>query len=175
MSANYVADLAVDLIEAATDAIDEPRSGHVLPVRIYVAHTAPAVERGCEQLTVHMDPARSIWNRAKPASPRVPERCQVALVARFILQLWRCWPESDNELAVTPAAYSAAAAALHVDLWCLETFIVQAAFAGTLFTGMTCKEVTTDSARGLGPQGGMAGWELPIEVLLSDGGPVDAS
>lgn len=175
MSASYLADCTQDVLDAAEQAIDPARTSHALPERIFVAHAEPVVIKGCEQLTVHLHQPRSVYNRAKPASPRVPERCQVLLIATATLQLWRCWPEGADERLPTAAEYSAAASALEVDLWCLLTYMHNAAFSGDLIDGLDCKSVTVGDALALRPQGGMAGWQLPVDFALVEGGPADAS
>ena len=171
MPAAYLATLAADLLDAAGDGLTLVRTGHAPPERVYVSHGRPAVD-GCEQLTVHADERRAVWHRSMPDRPNVPQTCLLAPVAVLVVQLWRCVPvAAEDGTPPTAAELDTAADDLLIDAWCLLTQLYGEHKDGTLFTGVTCRNVTFGDLLALPPQGGMAGWELRVEVGLDDAGP----
>lgn len=175
MTSTYLSDCVEDVLESAQDAVDVTRTTHTNPERVFVAHGEPVVVKGCEQLTVHLDTPRAVWQRSKPGQPRVPEQCQALLVGRAIVQLWRCWPEPDVSGVPSADAYTAASQGLEVDLWCLLTGLHEDRAAESLVTDHDCKSIVIGDAQALRPLGGMAGWQLAVEFALLRGGPVPAS
>lgn len=175
-TATYLDTLAHDLLDAASDGLTAARTGHPAPERVYVSHGVPAVDlcTGDDQtgqLSVYLDPARGLDIVAKPDRPRVPRQLLVQPIALFVVELWRCHPAFTRGGEIPSAAVlDDAASMLLTDLWCLETQLFTEAADGTLFT-VDCHRVEVLGAQALNPQGGAAGWRLPVRVALSDTGP----
>lgn len=176
MAADYLYLAANQLLQNALTGLSEVRTGVAPPGRVFVVHGEPVAE-GCDQLTVHLDPALPVESRPRPLSGiGTPggNQCQIYPVATFVITLFRCAGESRVGDSGTPpdvVALSGLARQLMIDLWALQTELYARREDGTILPGGTCAGVAFRAARAYGPQGLVAGWRLPIEMLLSDGGP----
>lgn len=166
-SADYLHDMASDLLAAAEAALDPARTGNAVIDRTFVSHAEPAWDL-CEhdQLTVH-----AVLGRHRQTS-RQP--CQVQPLIEWHVQVVRCVPTVDDSgTAPTADALDVSAETLLVDLWCLLTGLYDAARTGGLADD--CGQVSFGDCTPLGPSGGIAGWDVVVEVACDDAGPPPAS
>jgi hypothetical protein len=70
----------------------------------------------------------------------------------------------------TAAELDDASSMLLTDVWCVETQFMAEQRAGTL-VNVDCARVEVLGASAVGPQGGAAGWTVPVRVALNDTGP----
>lgn len=169
-SAAYLWDRATELLGKSLLALAQARTGHAPPTRVFVSHGEPgAPPPECEQLTVHLFPAKPLRSIDLGKSGRLQTQCLVALVADLRIQVFRCTP---SEPVPGEETLDDSAAKLLRDLWCMETYLHAERAAGTLFAGVgTCEAVTIAEPRLLPDSGAAAGWELPVTLSLNDSGP----
>lgn len=141
-----------------------------VPPRVYVAHGIPAID--CEQLTVsvYTVPTADTSPRALPLDRqfKVTKGGSVNLVF-LTVQVARCYPgvtanNRQQPIAPTPEALAAASEMIFADGWQLWNGLQSAKRLGA-FKGF-CQEFSLDPLLPIQPQGGYAGWAVPIEVRL---------
>lgn len=139
----------------AIDALDSYGGG--APERAYVSHGEPAAD--CEELTVHLS---TLAPRALGTESSA--RCLVVPEVQFCLQLWRCVTTLENDATPSATVLHDEALALTIDGWALWKYLTGLWKAGTLFDGISCKNVAFGIMEPLGPTGGLAGWQLCLTV-----------
>lgn len=178
MGAAYLDTIAHDLLDAALDGLALARTGIAAPTRTYVSHSRPAVDI-CEgdengQLSVYLDPGKALTLQSAPDRPAVPRQVLRQPIANFIIEWWRCHVAFTVDGQIPTAdELDDAASMLLTDLWCVETQLFDEQRDGTL-VDVGCLSVEIGTATALGPQGGAAGWTIPVRVALSDTGPAGA-
>ena len=174
MTVSYLADVAVELLDAATDALVQATTGHAPPSEAWVSHAAPVSDYCCDggQVTVHLasldhEPFGT-FNTEPPS-----QNCASTPTARYVITVRRCYPSLDTTgKAPTPSAMDDASAMLLADLWAILTELYDRRAAGTLFSAPTlCADVEIGVAEPEEPQGGCAGWTVPVAVVCNDSGP----
>jgi len=161
MPADYLQTLALDLLAAAEAAVDVARTGNPNPDRVYVAHNEPAwdVCDGTGQLSVYVGPIIS-------TQVTLGNVCQVRPAAPFCVTLLRCVPTmNDDGTPPSAAELTTSAGVLNSDIWSLLNGLYDFA------TDLGCDMVDVGEALPLGPDGGLAGWRVCLDVLLNDPGP----
>lgn len=161
---------ALGFLGACADALDlETDAG--APERVFVVAGPPAWD--CpEQLTVHVGGPQIAETAAGGATlapgHRIVTTGTLTLVS-MTATILRCVPVAsadDGEITFpSPADQQAAAAVLNADLWAIWNFLVDRKRTGQLF-GPAEREFVLDPASALNPQGGVAGWQIPIRVRL---------
>lgn len=167
-------DLALETLAVCEAALAQLAAG--VPERSYVAHGIPAID--CEQLTVsvYTVPQADTSPRALPLDRQFKTAKYGALNIVFLtVQLVRCYPPAtqhgrQTNLAPSVAALAAFAETINQDGWQLWNGLATAKRQGA-FAGI-CREFSLDPLLPIQPQGGFAGWAVPIEVQL-DGFTVD--
>lgn len=176
MSATYLHELAIDLLGAAASGLVTARTGNPEPDRVYVSHSLPAWDMNevCSsdgQLTVHYGPENAVSLR-----PIGQRSCQVLPRAHLCVTLLRCVPTVEEGGAPHAASvYDDSAAALLSDGWSLLTHLLHEWSVGTLFPDQDCTRIDFGNLTGLGPEGGIGGWRICVDVDLNDPGPAEAS
>lgn len=161
MPADYLQILASDLLAAALAGLAPARTGNPEPDRVYISHGAPAWDDcdGSGQLSVWVGPIQHV-------QVALGNVCQIRPSAPLCVTLLRCVPTmNDDGSPPSAAALTASAGELNRDVWSLLTELY--AFAAAL----GCDMVDVGSAEPLGPEGGLAGWRVCLDVLLNDSGP----
>ena len=165
-----------DILEAATDAFEQPGTNPV-PARAYISHGLTVPWEG-EQLTV----SSSAVNATHPFPLNQVRGIKTSLIPSLsvVVEIVReCWPEPRASAAAKslpdPTKLTTAALSLANDASSLYGYLAQQITAGTLILSIPTINTATDFAVGqmvpTGPQGRMAGWKLPISVKLSVAGP----
>lgn len=179
MDAHYLVAFADDLMAAALAGLDKTRTGIDPPGRRYLSHSRPVVDvcdasDGTGQLSVYLDASRPLVMTSSPAASLgrsttvVPRQVLVAPVATYVIEWWRCHPAFTLGGAIPDAAtLDSAAEMLLTDLWCLVQGLLAEHKAGTLVS-VTCNSIEIASPTTLGPQGGAAGWTVPVRITCSD-------
>ena len=142
-------DLAADTLDEATRLLDPNVTGRDLPARRYVSHGQPPVEFCDGLLAVWLGPLDTAQ-----VGPAVAH--QTRRVITLSVDVWRCWPTGDSK-PVGPDDLSKVSLALADDLDRLSLGL-----SGWL--AARCGPVTFSPAQSLGPNGGMAGWRLSVQV-----------
>lgn len=177
MSSTALAEQAALILAAAASGVAPDRTGNDPPDRVYVSHGEPAVDVCLDctgQLSVHVDRVESRPLNTSPGAPAKVQTCALMPVAVYVVQLWRCVPIPDDRGAPPrPDELTASARALARDGWALLTHLIDERAAGAL--GDACDSISFDDLVALGPDGGAAGWALPISAAVSEGGPPDLS
>lgn len=170
----HLSDAAADMLDAAVAALTATESGDrddLLPARQLIA---PGAEwaHDCEMLVVHVanlaanPDLQAPTAPGRPTCPVVPEAVIVATV------LYECVPTSDQS-GDPPAPDLITAAADRVldggmTLW---RGIARARREGTLFPSLeaSCADVqfSEGGATPIGPEAGLAGWEIGVVVTLA--------
>lgn len=141
-----------------------------VPERVYVAHGIPAID--CEQLTVsvYTVPEADTSPRSLPLDRqfKVAKYGAVDLVY-LTVQLVRCYPPATaggRQVNLSPrvADLTAFAQMINADGWQLWNGLKSAKRQGA-FAGI-CREFSMDPLLPIQPQGGYAGWAVPIQVQL---------
>jgi hypothetical protein len=141
-----------------------------VPPRSYVAHGIPAID--CEQLTVsiYTVPQADTSPRALPLDRQFKVTKFGSLNLVFLtVQLVRCYPPPtaggrQSNLVTRVAELTAFAQTINADGWQLWNGLQTAKRLGA-FAGV-CREFALDPLLPIQPQGGFAGWAIPIEVQL---------
>ena len=171
MGATYLADLLDTLVQEALIGLDDTRTGHPEPSRVYVSHSAPAVDVCTDDglLVAYLYREPHLHPRS---NARLGSGCMVTATAECVVEVWRCHPTlADDGTPPTVTALDDAAQALLVDLWCLQTHLQHEWLQGTLTAGQPCNLIEWGVATPLGPQGAAAGWRVPLTYTLSDPAP----
>ena len=174
MGVSYLGDLAVELLDAAQDALVAVTTGRAPPSESWISHDVPVSDYCCDdgQLTVHLasldHEAFGTFNTEPP-----PQNCASTPTARFVITVRRCHPTVNaTGGSPTPARMDDASAGLLADLWAILTELYDRRSAGTLFSAPTlCADVEIGTAEPEPPQGGCAGWAIPVAVVCNDSGP----
>lgn len=160
-------DLALETLAVCEAALATLAAG--APARSYVAHGIPAID--CEQLTVsvYTVPQADTSPRALPLDRAHKARYGALNLVFLTVQLVRCYPPAtqhgrQTNLAPSVADLMAFAATINQDGWQLWNGLATAKRQGA-FAGI-CREFTLDPLLPIQPQGGFAGWAIPIEVQL---------
>lgn len=138
-----------------------------LPARRYVSD-GQQVAFDCAELVVA---ANLLWG-GYPDSENVawiPKHAGVPVAVEFTIFLTRCVPKIDmtqggQPIIPTAAQISASAQTVLQDGVVLFFGILQRHHAGLLFAD--CDNVLVGRMQSLGPEGGLAGWALPIRTQI---------
>lgn len=168
MAATDLYALAVELLTAAEAAIATTPGGAI--DRAFISPGLPSLDC-CPQLTVHLGgPAEgdtAPLTTPLQAGHRTSQTALVNLI-QFTITVVRCAPTgSDAQPLPSPVALQATAETTLADLWALWNELRAAHRAGTLFdadAGPGSRELFFDPAVPLDPQGGCAGWLVPLRV-----------
>lgn len=139
------------------------------PERAYVAHGLPAID--CEQLCVssyviaQMDTAP----RQLPGDAMFKPKYGSVNVPVFVISIVRCYPvvtldQRQEPIFPSVAELTAASQLLYADAWQLWNAVQTAKREGA-FDGL-CSELRMDPVNPIQPNGGFAGWTLPVEIEL---------
>lgn len=170
MATDTLSSIADQLLDHATDALDQAEVVEAVsalnayspgaPDRVFVSHGEPASD--CGQLTVHMT---SVAPQSIGAASI--ERCAVVPQARFCVRLQRCVTAVD-EATIIPgtAVLNAEAMALLIEGWALWKYLTRLWATGALLDGIACKNLTWGTLEPLGPEGGLAGWQVCATVQV---------
>jgi hypothetical protein len=161
VAADYLQTLAADLLAASLAGLAVARTGNPEPDRVYISHNSPAWDEcsGDGQLSVWIGPIVH-------TQVAVGSVCQIRASAPLCVTLLRCVPTMrDDGSPPTSAELTASADGLNRDVWSLLTELYDYVAA------LGCDIVDVGSAEPLGPDGGLAGWRVCIDVLLNDSGP----
>jgi hypothetical protein len=144
--------LCNDLLASALSCITNP------PARQFVAHGRWAHD--CEAVVV------AITSIAM--EPFAPAMCATKDVVSMSVYVVRCFVDMDDD-GNPPAAADITADAVQAagDLGALVGGLGDRWGAGTLFPSivhLTCEQVTFVGSNPIGPEGGLAGWELQLTV-----------
>lgn len=157
---------ATELLAACEAAIATAPGGAI--ARAFVSPGLPALDC-CPQLTVHAGGPGEADTQplTTPLQPghRVSQTALVNLI-QFTITVVRCSP---SEAIPPAAALQASAEETFGDLWALWNVLKQEHRAGNLFdaeAGPGSRELFFDPAIPLNPQGGCAGWLVPLRVSL---------
>lgn len=161
MTPSALADL-VDLVLAEAETL-LAAAGRPAFGRVYRSHGQPAWDL-CDTDTL------TAYVAVVQPTPGTTGRggCAVSWRSEVHVQIIRCVPTIDDAgRAPTAADLDASAADLAADVWVL------AAGIGDLIVAAAgdCESATIGQARPLGPQGGLAAWDLPV-MLSTPGVPV---
>lgn len=170
MAATDLFDLAAELLTAAETAIAGSPGGPI--DRAFVSPGLPSLDC-CPQLTVHVGgPAEGDTTPLNTTLQPGHRTSQTALVnlVQLTITVVRCCPgPTDSHPIPSAASIQAAAEQTYADLWALWNELRAAHRAGTLFAadaGPGSRELFFDAAFPLNPQGGCAGWLVPMRVSL---------
>jgi hypothetical protein len=161
-------DLADEVLSVCEAALALLPAG--VPARSYVAHGLPAID--CEQLTVSVFtvPQADTSPRSLPLDRQFKVSKFGSLNLIFLtVQLVRCYPPvtasgRQQNLAPRVEDLTAFSQLIYADGWQLWNGLQTAKRLGA-FAG-TCREFSLDPLLPIQPQGGFAGWAVPIEVQL---------
>lgn len=169
MSAPSLYDLAKELLDFCVVALDELPAG--APARRYVAVGLPALD--CEQLTVHAfqvgeadtAPRETTMDLLRRGHPYA--RLNLAFLVITIAR--ECYPgptAMNMQVPEPPTVVDLVAASetIYADGWQLWNAVPTALRDGALFSA--CRFVGWQPMQPLGPEGGMAGWTMPIQVQI---------
>ncbi len=143
--------------------------GRPVPSRTYVCHGTPPVD-SCDQLTVGwLRIATKLMGRG---DPNIRGRFVAPAVTQFAVELWRCWPITENDSDPIPSAdtLTAAAEGLATDAWAVWCWLTQLWGERKLFAGQVADlspgapPVQWESLNPLGPLGARAGFRLTFTV-----------
>ncbi len=160
--------LASELLSASEGIVAGTPGGAI--DRAFVSPGLPALDC-CPQLTVHAGgPAEA--DTSPITTPLDPGHRTANFELLNLIQLTitvvRCAPMPETGLP-SAAMLSAVSAETYADLWALWCELRDLHRAGTLFTapaGPGSRELFFDPAFPLNPQGGCAGWQIPLRVEL---------
>jgi hypothetical protein len=161
----WPARLATDLLDAAEACYAGPRTPPCPPDRYLTFGLLPALN--CDALLVTFT---GVEPRAAFTGGAVGNRCTAIPRARLAVWIVRCFPTiTEDGDAPPPNDVQAATALLDWDLGCLWDGLIgrwsdKALFPN--FPGLDCEAVSFGVAQPYGPQGGVAGWQLPVLVDL---------
>lgn len=173
MAATWIADRMLELLTAAENALTLARTGNPIPDRTGRTHSKPVVE------TCNSDGQLYVY-AGNPAVVIESTRSGSALdgnvhwfpKARFYVELWRCSPVTVGHATPTAAEIDTFTAELAQDGWALVTGLEHAYLQGVLFPGVTLlSRPNFGTLIPLGPQGTAAGWQMLVELPISDAGP----
>lgn len=152
---DLLAGLLGTALNVATEALQEPATETGPPERRYVSHGAPAAD--CEMLATYALPARVL--------PAAGPGCATIPVASFAVVLYRCVTAVADSPEPGPPPTStldAEARSLAVDGWALLRGFLAARRGGEF--SADSGSVTVGPLQPLPPGGGIAGWQLNVEV-----------
>ena len=144
-------ELGLDLLTECESLLDPHVTGRDLPARRYVGHGEPPVESCAGLLAVWFGPLEV--RQISRGDTR-----QVRRVASVNVDVWRCWPTGDRE-APTVDELTGASVMVADDCDRLTGGLPVWASDG-------CTNVEWRPALPLGPNGGMAGWRIPLLIDL---------
>lgn len=174
MTADFIADRALELLTAAEASLTLLRTGNPIPTRFGRTHGAPVAEV-CEgsayggQLNVYVDsPAVSVEAQSQGRSHNVGARHWMPYL-NLVVELWRCAPKGPVPTAAQLDTY---AAAMMKDGFALVTGLEAEKIAGLLFPTLPPNyEVQLGLLTPLAIQGGSGGWKMTVRVPVADAGP----
>lgn len=160
-------DLAAEWLEVCKAAVATTAGGAI--ERAFVSPGAPAWDC-CPQLTVHVGgPAEGDTAPLSPPLQPGHRTQQVAVVPVIPLTatVIRCVPGPDasgNPPGV--ALLEAAAQAIDEDVWAIWAHTRFRFHDKTLFASPSSRELVFDPAFSEAPEGGCAGWQIPLRVAV---------
>lgn len=162
--------LAVDLLTAATDALDATTAG--APDRRFVSYGLPALDC-CGELSVWVQSIQQ--GSTAPLLPPLEPGHRVFHGSRNLPALHliasRCVTGPDTSgNPPSPTVIQAEARTVITDGWALWNGIQKRIRAKNLFPGGGCSEYFIDGLIALDPSGGCAGWQMVVRFGL-DGVP----
>lgn len=168
MTATDLYALASELLSAAEGILVGTPGGAIS--RSFVSPGLPSLDC-CPQLTVHAGgPAEA--DTSPVTTPLDPghrtSNFELLNLVQLTITVVRCAPAPETAIP-TAAELDAVSSETYADLWALWNELRQMHRAGTLFdapAGPGSRELFFDPAYPLNPQGGCAGWQLPIRVEL---------
>lgn len=155
--ADSIFDAAVDLLGRVEDAA--ANAGVVLPERRFVSNGEVAFD--CELVAIQVPTGF----RGSPALPSPDRNRRNVTVWTFEFTVWliRCVPTiNDRGIVPTAAALQDSASVILRDAHILTYDLMP------LLDDLsdTCTHVAAGNLVGVGPEGGFAGWQLPIQIGL---------
>lgn len=160
-------DFAAEWLTTCADAVATTVGGAI--DRSYVSPGPPAWDC-CPQLTVHVG-GPSEGDTAPLAPPLQPghRTRQVGIVPLVPLTatVIRCVPITDGNTPPTAAVLEAAAQEVDEDVWAIWAMTRQRFEEGTLFPSPSgSRELIFQPALVSAPEGGCAGWQIPVQVAI---------
>jgi hypothetical protein len=162
--------LARELLDAC-EGIVATSPGGPIP-RSFISPGLPALDC-CPQLTVHVGgPAEADTSPlVYPLDPgHRTANLELLNLVQLTITVVRCTPPSSGDEPLPQgSALEDAAEEIDADLWCLWNELRQLHRSGALFdapAGPGSRDLFFDPAVSLNPQGGCAGWLIPIRVQL---------
>ena len=168
MSSSLLYDLATDLLLASEAAIDPLCTGHELPPRRYVHFGEPAWDL-CTDNEVIASSGQLVtwWSDVQTEVSTVGRTCAVRFLAKFCVELTRCFPDlGEDSQPLAPEVYEAASEILDVDSWALLRGVT------AWVAGLDCSWRQIEDVFPSGPSGGMAGVRICVRVELNDPDPL---
>lgn len=174
MTVAYLADRALELLDAAEDALVQATTGHAPPGHVFLVHGEPADDFPCDggQLTVHIS-GLSHEQFGRFSTEPVPQSCARTPTPTFVITLRRCLPTPLGDgTAPSATAQDEHARNLMIDLWAILTELYDRARVCTLFTGVShCSDINIGEVIALNDEGGVGGWQIPVSIVANDSGP----
>jgi hypothetical protein len=160
-------DLADTMLSVCVDALALLPAG--APERAYVGHGLPAID--CEQLVVstYQLPLADTSPRSLPLDRMFKEKYGSLNLPMLVVSIARCYPcitldKRQEPIFPSVAELTAASELVYADGWQLWNGIKTAKRLGAF--GGLCRELAMDPMLPLQPQGGFAGWTIPVEIQL---------
>lgn len=174
--ATYLADIAHGLLDTSIDALSMDRTGHAAPGRSHLSWGNPAADTfdPAGQLTVCIDPVGQ-GGSVTHVQPNPRMDALIVPRATFMITLLRAVPTLDEEGQPHRAkAYDSSAADLMTDLWSVMTALYEGLRTYKLFEGQCvgCDDVKIGRTDLIQPSGGSAGFNIRLDVMLNDRGPI---
>lgn len=169
MASTYLATVADGLLDALLAGLAQVTTGRAAPDTSYVSHGPPAYDC-CPFAVVYLDPLDGVTHNALE-DPPFDQDCIIVPRATWILEWTRCVPALTDDGWPTPATLDVSAQDLLEDLWCVLTELYDRHKSGAL-VGSGCGDVSIGNAMIIEPQGGCAGWKVPVTTILNDPGPL---
>lgn len=166
-------DLADEVLAVCEAALALIPAG--VPARSYVGHGLPAID--CEQLVVstYAVPEADTAPRTLPLDRAFRSRYGSLILPMLVVSIVRCYPSvtlggRQQPILPSTAELTAASQLIYEDGWQLWNALISAKRAGAF--GGLCSELARDPMMPVQPEGGFAGWTIPLELRL-DGFAVD--
>lgn len=156
---DYLDDLAHEILATAIDALED--NAITPPVRQFVSPGAIADD--CDQIAVEL--AR-IFTGRPGAEVAEPEQCGYARTAEFFIRIVRCLASAsdDDDIIPTPDELNGDAKIVMRDIWVIHQELITRRAAGTFLD--RCQNLLVGNALPAGPEGGLGGWQLLIQVQI---------
>lgn len=169
MPTSHLNDVANDLLTSAEDSLTA--AGLTVPGRVLLMHGGfGGIAFDCDLLAVTFDAVRPSGGVLMFTNP--DPSCQIVPVADLSVVLLRCVEALTSAAEIPDAdAMDAETEALNADGFALVRYLLDQWRAKTLFPTARItayRDVQFGDLTPVPPQGGLAGWRLPVSVQLSD-------